>query len=113
MYAGNTDYADDVELVAEVFRMLSEPTRVAILVSLSAKGELAVGDLATATRKRPSTVSQHLAKLRMAGLVTTRRQGTTVFYAAANEHVVQLVADALRHAEHLAPGTPRHHRDVV
>lgn len=110
MNAGNGEPDADVELAAEVFRLLADPTRVAILRALSHAEELAVGDLAEVTAKRPSTVSQHLAKLRMARLVTTRKQGTTVFYAAANEHVVQLVADALRHAEHLAPGTPRHHR---
>jgi DNA-binding transcriptional ArsR family regulator len=47
----------------------------------------------------------------MARLVTTRRNGTQILYRVANEHVTQLVADALRHTEHLGPGVPAHHRE--
>ena len=103
---------DDEHLAtaAEIFRILSDVTRVALLRALGGQGELSVGDLAVVVGKRPSAVSQHLAKLRMARLVTTRRQGTQVLYQVANEHVQQLVADALRHSEHLGPGTPAHHR---
>jgi hypothetical protein len=46
----------------------------------------------------------------MARLVTTRRDGTKVLYRAANEHVGQLVEDALRQSEHLGSGVPAHHR---
>jgi DNA-binding transcriptional ArsR family regulator len=56
-------------------------------------------------------VSQHLAKLRMARLVRTRRSGTTIFYSLENEHVRQLVVDAVFNAEHAGPGIPPHHRD--
>jgi DNA-binding transcriptional ArsR family regulator len=45
-------------------------------------------------------VSQHLAKLRLAGLVRGRRAGTFVYYAAADEHLPALLAEALFHAEH-------------
>jgi hypothetical protein len=45
----------------------------------------------------------------MARLVQTRRQGTQVFYRLENEHVRQLVVDALHHAEHAGPGVPAHH----
>jgi DNA-binding transcriptional ArsR family regulator len=72
-------------------------------------GELSVNDLAAAVGKRPGAVSQHLAKLRMARLVTTRRDGNQIMYRVANEHVSQLVADALRHSEHLGSGVPAHH----
>ncbi len=51
-------------------------------------------------RANPTTVSQHLAKLRLAGLVQGRRQGTFVYYTAADEHVRALLAEALFHAEH-------------
>jgi DNA-binding transcriptional ArsR family regulator len=56
-------------------------------------------------------VSQHLAKLRMGRLVRTRRAGTTIFYSLENEHVRQLVIDAVLNAEHAGPGVPSHHRD--
>ncbi len=102
---------DELALAVEIFRILADATRVALLRALSTgEHEQPVSELAAAVGKRPSTVSQHLAKLRMARLVTTRRQGTQVLYRVANEHVSQLVADALGHSEHLGPGTPAHHR---
>lgn len=94
----------------EMFRLLADATRVRILRALSTgTGELSVNELSVAVAKRPGSVSQHLAKLRMARLVTTRREGNQILYRVANEHVSQLVADALRHGEHLGPGTPAHH----
>lgn len=100
---------EQVTLAVEVFRLLADVTRVQLLRAL-ADGELSVNELAEAVGKRNGAVSQHLAKLRMARLVTTRRLGTQVLYQVANEHVTQLVADALRHSEHLGPGTPAHHQ---
>ena len=55
-------------------------------------------------------MSQHLAKLRMARLVRPRREGTTIFYSLENDHVGQLVTDAVFNAEHAGPGVPAHHR---
>jgi hypothetical protein len=43
-------------------------------------------------------------------LVRTRRAGTTIFYSLENEHVRQLVKDAVFNAEHAGPGVPTHHR---
>jgi len=100
-------------VAVELFRMLSDATRVRLLCALgSGSTELSVGQLTKAVGKRPAAVSQHLAKLRMVRLVTTRQQGNQVFYRVANEHVSQLVTDALRHSEHLGTGTPAHHRAV-
>jgi ArsR family transcriptional regulator, zinc-responsive transcriptional repressor len=42
--------------------------------------------------------------------VRTRREGTTIFYSLENDHVRQLVVDAVFNAEHAGPGVPRHHR---
>ncbi|BDU02585.1 transcriptional regulator [Nocardia sputorum] len=100
---------DQVGLVVEVFRMLADPTRVQVLWALVDR-ELSVNDLAGQVRKPASSVSQHLAKLRMARLVNTRRSGTTIFYRLENEHVRQLVMDAVYNAEHAGPGVPAHHR---
>ena len=49
--------------------------------------------MADALAKPQATVSQHLAKLRMARLVQTRWQGTQVYYRLANDHVRQLIID--------------------
>ena len=100
---------DEVNLIVEMFRMLADPTRIRVLWALTG-GELAVNELAEQVDKPAPSVSQHLAKLRMARLVRTRREGTTIFYSLENEHVSQLVADAVYNAEHAGPGVPRHHR---
>ena len=71
--------------------------------------ELPVNELAAEVGELPASVSQHLAKLRMTRLVQTRREGTQVFYRLGNEHVAQLVTDAIHNTEHSGPGVPGHH----
>jgi len=89
--------------------MLADATRVQVLWSLTHR-EMSVNELAEHVGKPAPSVSQHLAKLRMARLVRTRRDGTTIFYSLENDHVRQLVMDAVFNAEHAGPGVPRHHR---
>lgn len=98
-----------VELAVEVFAMLADATRVRIVLALR-DGELSVSDLADSVKKSPAAVSQHLAKMRLARIVTTRQDGTRVYYSLANEHVRQLVNDAIFQAEHALDAEPRHHR---
>jgi DNA-binding transcriptional ArsR family regulator len=102
---------DQVNLMVEVFRMLADATRVQVLWALVDR-EMSVNDLAEHVGKPAPSVSQHLAKLRMARLVRTRREGTTIFYTLENDHVAQLVTDAVFNAEHAGPGIPGHHRDT-
>lgn len=102
--------AEQVDLAVEVFRMLSDSTRVGLLWALL-DGELAVNELAEAVGKPPAAVSQHLAKLRMSRLVRTRRAGTQVIYRIEDSHVRALVQDAIYHAEHVGGGVPEHHQD--
>jgi DNA-binding transcriptional ArsR family regulator len=101
---------EQAELAVEVFRMLSDTTRVRLLWELIDR-ELAVNELAQRLGKPAPSVSQHLAKLRMARLVGTRRKGTQVFYRLENEHVARLVRDAVYNAEHAGPEVPPHHVD--
>ena len=100
---------DQVGLVVEVFRMLADATRVQVLWALVGR-EMSVNDLADHVGKPAPSVSQHLSKLRMARLVRPRREGTTIFYSLENDHVAQLVTDAVHNAEHAGPGIPGHHR---
>jgi DNA-binding transcriptional ArsR family regulator len=100
---------DQVDLIVEVFRMLADSTRIKVLWAL-AGAELSVNELAERVGKPAPSVSQHLAKLRMARLVRTRRDGTTIFYSLENEHIRQLVTDAVFNAEHAGQGIPPHHR---
>ena len=94
--------------------MLAEGTRIQILWAL-AEGEMSVNDLAVTIGKPGPSVSQHLAKLRMARLVRTRREGTTIFYQLENDHVRRLIIDGLHNAEHAGPSVPAHHQgaDVI
>lgn len=99
---------DQVSLAVEVFRMLAEGTRIQILWSLIDR-ELPVNELAESIGKPGPSVSQHLAKLRMARLVRTRREGTQIFYQLENDHVRRLIVDAIHNAEHAGPAVPAHH----
>lgn len=101
--------ADQVALAVEVFRMLADGTRIQLLWSLIDR-ELPVNDLATRVGKPAPSVSQHLAKLRMARLVRTRREGNQIFYQLENDHVRQLILDGIHNAEHAGPALPAHHR---
>jgi len=98
-----------VDLAVEVFSMLADATRVRIILALRANGELSVNHLADIIDKEPAAVSQHLAKLRLARIVTARQEGTRAFYRLANEHASQMVSDAIFQAEHSLGGVPRHH----
>ncbi len=88
--------------------MLADGTRIQILWALIDR-ELPVNDLATVVGKPGPSVSQHLAKLRMARLVKTRREGTQIFYQLENDHVRELIVDAVHNAEHAGPAIPAHH----
>ncbi|MGC0144341.1 MULTISPECIES: ArsR/SmtB family transcription factor [unclassified Pseudactinotalea] len=101
-----------VDLAAEVLGILSDPTRIRIVLALRQAEELPVNALAELVGKKPSGVSQHLARLRMARMVTTRQEGTSVLYRLTDEHAVALVVEAIKQAEHaVANGQipPHHH----
>jgi DNA-binding transcriptional ArsR family regulator len=66
-----------------------------------------VNELATHLDVQASAVSQHLAKLRLALLVTTRREGNRVFYAIADRHLERLVTEAFLHADLVVGTAPR------
>jgi DNA-binding transcriptional ArsR family regulator len=102
-----------VELAVEVFALLADATRVRIVLTLRDVEELSVNQLAELVDKSPAAVSQHLAKMRMARMVTTRQDGQRVFYRLANEHAVRLVTDGIYQAEHALSGTPRHHHEAA
>ncbi|MBG0832315.1 helix-turn-helix transcriptional regulator [Planomonospora sp. ID67723] len=96
-----------LEAAVTAFRMLSDATRLRLMWLLSSD-EYDVGSLATAIGVARPSVSQHLAKLRLAGLVRTRRDGRRVLYRARDTHVRALIAEALFHADHEVSGLPRH-----
>lgn len=102
----------EVELAAQIFAMLSDTTRIRIILALEA-GERSVGELAEAVGKAGAAVSQHLAKLRWAGIVRARHVGARVLYTLVDEHAGELVHQALWQAEHAGDSSPRHHRPAA
>ena len=96
-----------VTWAADTFKLLADPTRIRIIWALL-HGEHSVNELAEHVGARPPAVSQHLAKLRLTRLVSTRRQGTTIYYRAHNEHVRRITEEALFHADHVIADLPSH-----
>ncbi|MEW2584870.1 ArsR/SmtB family transcription factor [Streptomyces virginiae] len=92
---------------AAVFALLSDATRLHLLWLL-AQEESDVGSLAEHCPASRTAVSQHLAKLRLAGLVETRREGRHVFYRLSDGHLRRLVTEALSHADHRVSGEAPH-----
>ena len=97
-----------IEAATAAFRMLADPTRLRLMWLLTS-GEYDVTSLADLLETSRPLVSQHLAKLRLARIVTARQDGQRVFYRLENEHAKQLVSDAIFQAEHSLGGVPRHH----
>lgn len=81
-------------------KVLANPHRLIILCELH-KGERSVGALESAVGLRQSPLSQHLAKLRRDGLVKTRRESQTIYYALASPKVSKVIA--LLHRLYCAP----------
>ena len=77
------------------------------------EGELSVNHLADIVDKSPAAVSQHLAKLRLARIVTPRQHGTYVFYRLEDDHASRLVTDAILQAQHSVDRVPPHHAHEI
>ena len=106
-HANHSDLRAAAGRAAEFLRLLANENRLAILCALG-EGELSVGALAAELGTSQPNVSQHLAKMRLGGMVATRQEGTKVFYRLQNEHARQLVMDAIHQAEHALGTAPRH-----
>ena len=96
-----------LDAATATFRMLSDPTRLHILWLL-AQEPSDVTSLVEQTEASRTSVSQHLAKLRFSGLVTTQKDGRRVVYSIADGHLTRLVMEGLNHADHKVTGEPAH-----
>ena len=83
------------ELKADLFKAMAHPARVRIL-ELLAEGEQTVGKMQPLVGVEASHLSQQLAVLRRAGVVTSRKEGATVVYALRDPEIVKLLAVAKR-----------------
>ena len=91
-----------VDEAVRLLKLLADPTRLRIVRALL-HGEHSVNQLADHVGARQAAVSQHLAKLRWAGVVTSRRDGNHIHYRVTDDHVARLVAEAFSHTLHERP----------
>ena len=97
---------DVVDELAEVFGLLSDPSRLRLLASLLEGGELCVCDLAAAAGMAESTTSHALRLLRAHRVVKVRRAGRMMHYSLRDGHVRMLLDVALEHVGHADGGGP-------
>src|SRR5687767_471017 len=93
--------AHTIFALADTFRVLGDPTRVKILDALSG-GELCVCDIAALVHISESAVSHQLRLLRGMRLVRPRRAGRLVYYSLDDQHIIELLRQALTHVEEQA-----------
>lgn len=89
----------DVQELADLFKVLGDPTRIRIVQQLLNK-EMCVTDIAESMGMGQSAISHQLRVLRQARLVTFRKEGKTVMYSLNDEHVVILLSQGIEHVSH-------------
>lgn len=90
---------EEVNGVEQLFKALSDSTRIKIAYALTIEEELCVCDVANIIGSSTATASHHLRLLRDMGLAKQRKEGKLVFYSLADDHVHQLVSIALIHSK--------------
>lgn len=76
---------------AEMLNLLANPTRLCIMYGLFINGIRCVGEIQTCSNVPQSSVSQHLAKLKAAGIVKCERKANEMHYEIANDEVVEII----------------------
>ena len=87
---------DQAVELAEMFRLMGDPSRLKIIVACLEES-VCVGDIAARLKLSPSLVSHHLRLLRAARVLRAERQGKQVFYVAADEHIRCVILDMTAH----------------
>ncbi|MBW3110673.1 MULTISPECIES: ArsR/SmtB family transcription factor [Bacillaceae] len=83
--------------VAEIFKALSDQTRMKIAYALTIEDELCVCDVANIVGSSTATASHHLRLLKKQGLAKFRKKGKLVYYSLDDHHVKQLIEIAVTH----------------
>jgi len=101
--------------VASLFAILADPTRMQVVYALlnSSVGELCVCDLAAGLGRDDTTISHQLRVLRNNHIVTTRKVGRVVYYRLVDEHIRQILALGLVHANEPLPEALRPSTEVA
>lgn len=97
----------DLHYTCNLLKALADETRLQLVLHLLEQ-EWSVSELVSSLSLPQSTVSRHLGILRHAGIVATRRDGTSMYYRLADAHLGDLVRQAFAHAEHKRLGLPDH-----
>jgi ArsR family transcriptional regulator, lead/cadmium/zinc/bismuth-responsive transcriptional repressor len=98
---------DILPSMAETFQILGDPTRLKIVLALSA-GQLCVGDIAIVVGISESGISHQLRLLRDRRIVRGERAGQRMYYSVADAHLAALFREADFHADHVRSGHPPH-----
>ncbi len=80
-----------LEEKADLFKAISHPVRLCILEMLLRNNKIKVNDMQCCIEVSQSTVSQHLAKLKAAGIVTGSREGVEIYYSISNEEIEKII----------------------
>ena len=88
----------DLADLADLFKVFGDATRISIMFALL-KQELSVGDIAERLEMNASAISHQLRVLKQQELVNFRREGKTVFYSLADDHVSTILAQGLQHVD--------------
>ncbi len=90
---------DNAAMLAEVFKVLGDPTRIKIIFALSCF-ELCVCDIAETVGMTQSAVSHQLRLMRNMKLVKYRKEGKSVYYSLDDDHILQLFNQGMEHIKH-------------
>ncbi len=88
-----------VSKLSSFFKVIGDETRVKIIYALSQK-EMCVNDISDILDISQSAVSHQLKQLRLEGQVKTRREGKNIYYSLDDQHVVDILNQALKHIQH-------------
>lgn len=84
-------FMDKTEEATQLLKLLANENRLLILCKLSEMGETSVTELSQHIKLSQSALSQHLAKMREQGIVSTRRESQSIFYRIDNDDVAQIM----------------------
>ncbi|MGP4071498.1 ArsR/SmtB family transcription factor [Piscibacillus sp. B03] len=90
-----------IKSVSQLFKVLSDETRVKIAHALTIQDELCVCDVAAITDTSVASASHHLRTLKKHGLAKIRKDGKNVYYSLDDHHVHDLIKIAIEHQEEL------------